>query len=244
MGEVWVELWHNLRMKPALAFQTVRLWPLALFSLIVACAQTETSVNHTTSVPPSAQIADVVRVIDGDTIEVNISGAVHTVRYIGVDTPETKHPTRGVEAYGPEASEKNRQLVKDKSVYLERDVSETDRYDRLLRYVYVDDLMVNAVLVEEGYAQASMFPPDVKYADLFMNLQREAREAGRGIWSAKVMGSGVIAEGACDSAYPSLCIPPPPPDLNCDDISHRSFKVLSPDPHRFDGDKDGVGCES
>ena len=93
-------------MKPALVFQIVRLWPLALFFLVVACTQTETSVNYTTSVPPSAQIADVVRVIDGDTIEVNISGAVHTVRYIGVDTPETKHPTRGVETYGPEASKK------------------------------------------------------------------------------------------------------------------------------------------
>ena len=109
---------------------------------------------------------------------------------------------------------KNRQLVKDKSVYLEKDVSETDKYGRLLRYVYVDGVMVNAVLVEEGYAQVSTHPPDLKYVDLFLKLQREARESGMGIWSAKVMGSGVIAEGACDSAYPSLCIPPPPPDLN------------------------------
>ena len=244
MGGVGLKLWHNLHMKSASAFQIVRLWPLTLFFLFVVCSQTETSVKYTTSAPPSAQIADVVRVIDGDTIEVNISGTVHTVRYIGVDTPETKHPTRGLETYGPEASEKNRQLVKDKAVYLERDVSETDRYDRLLRYVYVDNLMVNAVLVEEGYAQVSIFPPDVKYADLFLNLQREAREKGKGIWSGEVVGSDSMAEEVCDSAYPSVCIPPPTPDLNCDDIPHRSFEVLPPDPHRFDGDKDGVGCES
>ena len=104
--------------------------------------------------------------------------------------------------------------------------------------------MVNAVLVEEGYAQVSIFPPDVKYADLFLNLQREAREKGKGIWSGEVVGSDSMAEEVCDSAYPSVCIPPPTPDLNCDDIPHRSFEVLPPDPHRFDGDKDGVGCES
>ena len=128
-------------------------------------------------------------------------------------------------------------------MYLETDVSETDRYGRLLRYVYVDGVMVNAVLVEEGYAQVSTHPPDVKYVDLFLKLQREAREAGMGMWSAKVGNSDSMAEVVCDSAYPSVCIPQSPPDLNCDDISHRRFKVRAPDPHRFDGDKDGVGCE-
>ena len=74
---------------------------LAIFILASACSQVKTFPNYTTSVSPSAQVADVVRVIDGDTIEVTISGAVYTVRYIEVDTPETKHPTRGVEPYGP-----------------------------------------------------------------------------------------------------------------------------------------------
>ena len=88
-----------------------------------------------------------LRVIDGDTIKVDIDRRLYDVRYIGVDTPETKHPTKGVQPYGPEASERNRQLVEGRTVQLERDVSETDRYGRLLRYVYVDKVMVNAVLI-------------------------------------------------------------------------------------------------
>ena len=244
MGSTEARTWHNRHMKPALVSLLIPLWSCLILILPAACSQTKTPSNYTASVPPSAQAADVVRVIDGDTIEVTISDAVYTVRYIGVDTPETKHPTRGVELYGPEAAERNRQLVDGKTVYLEKDVSETDRYGRLLRYIYVDDVMVNAVLVEEGYAQVSTYPPDVKHVDLFLKLQREAREESRGLWSAEVVGSASMAGEVCDPAYPTACIPPPPPDLNCDDISHRSFKVLSPDPHRFDGDKDGVGCES
>lgn len=79
------------------------MWPqlLPLLFLAAACSQAKTPPNYTISVPPSAQVADVVRVIDGDTIEVNISDSLHTVRYIGIDTPETKHPTQGVEPFGP-----------------------------------------------------------------------------------------------------------------------------------------------
>lgn len=137
------------------------------------------------SAPALAIQASVVRVIDGDTIEVDIAGNVHKVRYIGIDTPETVHPTRGEEPYGKEASAKNRELVNRKVVRLERDVSETDKYSRLLRYVWVGDLFVNAELVRLGYAQVVTYPPDVKYQDLFLQLQREAREAGRGLWGTQ-----------------------------------------------------------
>ncbi len=232
-------------MQPPLISGSLPLWAqfLAVFLFAAACSQVSTPAKYSISSPPSTQVADVVRVIDGDTIEVDIRGAVHVVRYIGVNTPETKHPTQGIEPYGPESSERNRQLLEGKTVYLEKDVSDTDRYGRLLRYVYVDDVMVNAVLVEEGYAQVRTYPPDVKHVDLFLKLQREARVANRGLWSTAVMGSDSVAGKVCDRAYPTDCIPPPPPDLNCSDISHRNFKVLSPDPHRFDGDKDGIGCE-
>ena len=141
------------------------------------------SPNAEPAPPALATEANVVRVIDGDTIEVDISGKLYTVRYIGIDTPETVHPTRGEEPYGKEASVKNRELVEGKEVHLEKDVSETDKYGRLLRYVWVDDLMVNAELVRLGYAQVATYPPDVKYQDLFLKLQREAREAGRGLWA-------------------------------------------------------------
>ena len=143
------------------------------------------SPTATPSAPALAIQASVVRVIDGDTIEVDIAGNVHKVRYIGIDTPETVHPTRGEEPYGKEASAKNRELVNRKVVRLERDVSETDKYSRLLRYVWVGDLFVNAELVRLGYAQVVTYPPDVKYQDLFLQLQREAREAGRGLWGTQ-----------------------------------------------------------
>ena len=126
--------------------------------------------------------ARVSRVIDGDTIVVLIRGTEYRVRYIGIDTPETVHPTRPVEPYGPEASEFNKKLVDGETVFLERDISQTDEYGRLLRYVWLEDELVNAVLVREGYAQVATFPPDVKYQDIFLKLQREAREKKRGLW--------------------------------------------------------------
>jgi len=138
----------------------------------------------TTTPTPAGVAAEVVRVIDGDTIEIAIDGQLYKVRYIGVDAPETVHPAKPVEWMGLEASAKNRELVESKVVQLEKDVSETDQYGRLLRYVWIGDLMVNAELVRLGYAQVSTYPPDVKYQDLFLKLQQEAREAGRGLWGA------------------------------------------------------------
>ena len=131
---------------------------------------------------PVTTQAQIVRVIDGDTIEVEIEGKSYKVRYIGIDTPELHHPEKPVEYYAQEAYEKNRELVEGKTVFLEKDVSETDRYGRLLRYVYVGDTFVNAYLVQQGYAQVSTYPPDVKYQERFLELQREARKAQRGLW--------------------------------------------------------------
>ena len=142
---------------------------------LVACEQTPV-------VPPDSVEALATRVVDGDTIEVEIEGESYKVRYIGIDTPELHHPTKPVGYYAQEAYEKNRELVEGKTVFLEKDVSETDRYGRLLRYVYVGDVFVNAYLVQRGYALVSTYPPDVKYQERFLELQREAREGGRGLW--------------------------------------------------------------
>lgn len=149
--------------------------------------------------PAGLEEAWVTKVVDGDTIDVLVEGRELRVRYTGIDTPETVDPRQPVECFGREASERNRQLVEGRSVGLERDVSEADQFDRLLRYVWVDDQMVNATLVEEGYATATTFPPDVKYADLFASLQRQAREAGRGLWSAcATPGPPPTTGGPCD----------------------------------------------
>ena len=128
--------------------------------------------------------AAVVRVIDGDTIEVRIDTKLYKVRYIGMNTPETVDPRRPVQCFGQEASKKNKQLVSEKIVELEKDVSETDRYGRLLRYVYVNGVMMNAELVRLGYARATSYPPDVRHQDTFKKLEAEARNAGRGLWAS------------------------------------------------------------
>ena len=131
-----------------------------------------------------AVLYPVVKVIDGDTIKVNYNGTIESVRLIGVNTPETKHPTKGVEAYGAQASAYTKKLLTGKSVRLEFDAENRDRYGRLLAYVYLaDGTFVNALLVSEGYAQVMTIPPNVKYADKFVELQREARESGAGLWN-------------------------------------------------------------
>lgn len=136
--------------------------------------------NHSKD-SPEAQTFLVARVVDGDTIELDNG---QKVRYIGVDTPETKHPKKPVQCFGVEAYKKNIELVAGKRVRLEKDVSETDKYGRLLRYAYVGDTFVNLELAKQGYAYAATFPPDVKYQNIFRQAQTEAREAGRGLWGA------------------------------------------------------------
>lgn len=141
---------------------------------------THTSLQQTAS-QPQGDLMRVKRVVDGDTIEME-SGK--KVRYIGVNTPESVKVNSPVECFGKEASAKNKELVEGKLVRLEKDVSETDRYGRLLRFVYLEDgTFVNDELVREGYAHASTFPPDVKLAQQFKLSEREARDAQRGLWA-------------------------------------------------------------
>ncbi|NCU41981.1 MAG: nuclease [Candidatus Moranbacteria bacterium] len=121
------------------------------------------------------------RVIDGDTLEIEDGSKV---RYIGIDTPEmSQKKDQKDECFAKEATQKNRDLVEGKTVRLEKDISETDRYGRLLRYVYIEGEMVNELLVREGYAYAVTFPPDVKFETLFRETQKEAREKEQGMWN-------------------------------------------------------------
>lgn len=123
----------------------------------------------------------VLRVIDGDTILISTG---ENVRYTGIDTPETVDPRKPVEYFGKEAAEYNRKLVEKKKVRLELDVQERDKYGRLLAYVYLEDgTFVNTELVKHGYARVATYPPNVKYQDLFLKLEREARENNRGLWN-------------------------------------------------------------
>jgi micrococcal nuclease len=124
----------------------------------------------------------IARVVDGDTIE--LEGGTR-VRFIGINTPETVDPRTTVQCFGKEASDYNKELLQDGVVVLKKDISETDKYGRLLRYVYLPDgTFVNLKLVEEGYAYASTYPPDIAHAKEFAAAQTSAREAGRGLWGA------------------------------------------------------------
>lgn len=128
----------------------------------------------------------VTRVVDGDTVHVRLAGRDETVRYIGVDTPETKKPGTPVQCFGKAAAAANEQLVEDEHVRLRYDVERRDRYGRLLAYVYRtrDGVWVNARLVRDGYATTLTIPPNVAHADTFRSLERRARRAGAGLWSA------------------------------------------------------------
>lgn len=152
------------------------------------------SEEATTSAPTTIKVA---RIVDGDTIELENG---QKVRYIGIDTPEI-HGTS--ECYGQEAAAKNSALVLGKSVILEKDISDTDRYGRLLRYVYVDGLLVNEILVREGYAHASSYPPDVKYQTQLQAAATLAQQEHKGLWGAACNSAATVAT----PASPTTTIP-------------------------------------
>jgi micrococcal nuclease len=135
--------------------------------------------------PPAGE-GVVTRVVDGDTVHVALGGRDETVRYIGVDTPESVKPNTPVQCFAEAASSANRRLVDGQAVRVSYDVEQRDRYGRLLAYVYRvrDGEFVNATLVREGYARTLTIPPNVRFAAEFAGLARRAREARRGLWRA------------------------------------------------------------
>jgi micrococcal nuclease len=143
--------------------------------------------------------ARIWRVIDGDTIEVLVEDRVETVRYIGINTPEIHHPTRGREPFGEAARWAKEALVVGRAVQLLLDVQPRDRDGRLLAYVYVNGQLVNAELVRRGYAEVSTYPPNVQHYAEFVELQRQARSTKQGLWgdaaalaAYKAQPSGVV----------------------------------------------------
>ncbi len=222
-------------------------------------------------------VGQVTQVTDGDTFKVqalwldqtdfdcNVApGQTYTVRLIGIDTPETVHPSKPVECYGPEASAFTKSLLDGRSVCLLRDISCTDKYGRLLAYVWVDtdpnspgcETFLDAELVKQGYARVKTYPPDTMFEGLFKSLECQAYQAGQGLW------------GACDYPPPAGCggsptldvTPSPSPtssvtvdcsrdQYNCGDFSTcdkvmEVFNACPGDPNRLDGDDDGIPCES
>lgn len=146
--------------------------------------------------PPGYEVARVTRVVDGDTIEATVIsvepgpgagqtqvGQTYDIRLTGIDTPESVKPGTPIECFSKEAAAAAEALLEGQEVRLVKDVEDTDRYERLLRYVYLDDEMANARLIANGYAHAYTYPPNLRWSSLFVQLQREARTQERGLWS-------------------------------------------------------------
>jgi micrococcal nuclease len=136
--------------------------------------------------PARDRIGRVVRVVDGDTIAVALAGRVERVRYVGIDTPESVKPDTPVQCYAHKAAAENARLVAREQVRLVLDAEPRDRFGRLLAYVYRarDGLFVNAALVRGGFARTLTIPPNVRFAARFRALAAQARNGGRGLWSA------------------------------------------------------------
>jgi micrococcal nuclease len=148
-----------------------------LWAAVAGCSADEPAATG----PGADFTGKVVRVTDGDTVRVRIDGGrEERVRYIGIDTPEVTSD----ECFAREAAAFNERLVGGREVRLETDAEERDRYGRLLAYVYAGDVLVNAALVREGYAQPLTVPPNVRFEDRFARLARDARRAGRGLWAS------------------------------------------------------------
>ena len=202
----------------------------------------------------------VTKVIDGDTIDVNIEGTIETLRLIGINTPETVDPRKPVEWFGIEASNKAKELLSEEKVRIEKDPSQGDRdkYSRLLVYVYLDTgLFFNKYMVERGYAYEYTYDTPYKYQAEFRQAEQEAKSQERGLW----------APGACEEESSSQPIPPSststsPPTTssyvctsnfyNCGDFSthteaqnvYEACGGVNNDIHKLDQDKDGIACES
>lgn len=174
---------------------------VALLVALVACSGhqvllTEQAPATLSEEPRGHEAAVVTRIVDGDTIVVEVTGRSrgpgagraevgeeYTVRLIGIDTPESVDPRSPVECFGKEASAATEALLAGADVRLVKDVSETDRFGRLVRYVYLEEEMANARLVVNGYASAYTYPPDVRHADLLARLQGQAESEDRGLWA-------------------------------------------------------------
>lgn len=214
--------------------------------------------------PQPATVYEVVRVIDGDTIEIKSDDGIQRVRMIGIDTPEKNHPSKPVECFAKEASDHLSQLISDKSVSVEADSSQDtkDKYDRYLYYIFLNEQNINQQMISDGYAYEYTYNTPYKYQNDFKKSQITASEGGKGLWSPSTCNGERAAPSSpptsnaaptapraisaqpsdCDPNY-TPCVPNVSYDLDCGDISF-SVRVIGNDHHRFDRGGDGYGCES
>lgn len=216
--------------------------------------QEQVNVVTTSSPAPTTQsnLYAVSSVIDGDTIQVVIDGKKETLRLIGIDTPETVDPRKPVQCFGKEASAKAKSLLSGKSVRLEADPTqgERDKYQRLLRYVFLEDgTNFNKLMISEGYAYEYTYNTPYKYQSEFKQAQKEAEASKFGLWadnacptdtqqpSTQTSGTNPTTTGGFTCAGKTTC-------GQMASCAEAQFYLNTCGVSRLDGDKDGVPCES
>jgi micrococcal nuclease len=226
-----------------------------VFLPLLVLAASAMAVSGSAAVSPAV----VATVTDGDTVRLADG---RRVRLLQIDTPELGTG----ECYSRAARKALLRLVPERSaVGLESDPSldRVDRFGRLLRYLRRGSTNVNIALVREGAAAPYFYGGDTgRYAGRLLSAAKAAKAARRGLWGAcpgtildpfrqvetrqkdVTPPRSLVPRGGCDPSYPTVCIPPYPPDLDCSDVPHKGFKVVGTDPHGFDGDRDGIGCET
>ena len=230
---------------------------------------TPTSDQESKQQKPGDAAATVTRVVDGDTIEISLNGKTEDVRLLLVDTPETVHPDKPVQPFGPEASQFAKNKLTGKQVRVEYDGPKRDKYDRILAYIWVDGNNFNKMLLEQGLARyAYVYDPPYTHSNALMKAQNRAKSAGKGIWSQNnyVTSDGFNAQdqqsdtetgsnqesASNGSGSSNLKYNPNGPDRDCSDFDvHENAQEFyeaaggpEEDPHRLDRDGEGTACDS
>lgn len=223
-------------------------------------AATSTTVETADEPSHDAATYRVIKIVDGDTLTLDIDGKSTTLRLIGLDTPETSDPRKPVQCFGVEASNKAKEILTGKNVSIEKDPSqgELDKYGRLLAYVYLPDgTLFNKLMIEDGYGHEYTYNLPYKYQTQFKAAERKAREDKKGLWADEACTASLKLRST--SASPEISVTPIHGSYECSRNAYNcsSFKTqaeaqaafeacggASNDVHKLDSDKDGVVCET
>jgi micrococcal nuclease len=219
---------------------------LSTISGILACSALLAVTAHGANSGAFTLHGNVTHVVDGDTVDVRLdNGRRERVRLIGIDTPEVG------QCGFAKASGYAHTVALGRTAVLVGDATQTtrDRYGRLLAYVWAGGRDLGYQQLERGFARVYVYDRPFQRLPAYRRAERAGRGRPDSIWRgcsapAPAPQPAVGGDANCDPSYPTVCIPPPPPDLDCADVPYTNFRVVGADPHHFDGDRDGIGCES
>lgn len=230
-----------------------------IYRAMIIAESGETSFVATTPTDVPTKFYNVIKVVDGDTISVNIDGLSQTIRMIGLDTPETVDPRTTVQCFGVEASNKAKEILDGTKVKLIKDESQgdKDKYNRLLRYVFLEDgTNFNKMMIEEGYGHEYTYNIPYEYQEEFKQAELDAQKNKKGLWADDACAEGTevieLKEEETDTVDVSnySCTSN---QYNCTDftthaeaqaVHDKCMTETGTDIHKLDSDGDGEACES